>query len=211
MPRNETQVTDALLGLVSSFMLAIVTDRALLVQWTPEWKTPLDELSVITEVEPPPPPAPHARAVPSSDNSPAFAQSSSWSDAAEASSFSSSPSAVLGVVLPSSPAFLNNSHVDRARRVSLGDVLSDPGFCWGYAATASKYQSQKKKAPALRYWNPLERIEALSCKDLKEALGTHSDRDKFIKVGLIGKLGYVSQEGNFYFWVAPLYIEVPSL
>jgi hypothetical protein len=159
MPRNETQVTDALLGLVSSFMLAIVTDRALLVQWTPEWKTPLDELSVITE-------------------------SSSWSDAAEASSFSSSPSAVLGVVLPSSPAFLNNSHVDRARRVSLGDVLSDPGFCWGYAATASKYQSQKKKAPALRYWNPLERIEALSCKDLKEALGTHSDRDKFIKVGM---------------------------
>jgi len=40
-------VVDALLGLISSFLLAMVTDRALLVEWTHGWATPLDQLSVL--------------------------------------------------------------------------------------------------------------------------------------------------------------------
>lgn len=42
-----SQVVDALLGLVSSFLLAIITDRALLVEWTDKWATPLDQLSLL--------------------------------------------------------------------------------------------------------------------------------------------------------------------
>ena len=41
MEVNATSVHDSFLGLVSSFMLAIVTNRALLVQWTDDWLTPL--------------------------------------------------------------------------------------------------------------------------------------------------------------------------
>lgn len=41
MPANSTSVSDTFLGLISSFMLAIVTERALLIQWTETWKPEL--------------------------------------------------------------------------------------------------------------------------------------------------------------------------
>ena len=189
MPRNETQVTDALLGLVSSFMLAVVTDRALLVQWTPDWKTPLDELSVITGVE----------GIASSS----FAERPSWfSNHAEAStpgsgnsdSSSRRPDSEIEKTLSS---IANFSRFDEARRVALGDVLSDPGFSWDYDATAKKYTSQKRgKAPTFSYWDPLSSIEDLSCKDLKDELGRSGEMSKFVKVG--SPLGHDAASRSYY-------------
>ena len=126
IPVNATSVHDSFLGLVSSFMLAIVTDRALLVQWTDDWLTPL----------------------PTTD----LSQLSS--------------------------GYTFNASVD-SRRVKLSDVFDKPGFEWDYDAFMDRYtRDSRDEEPELHAWDPLYRINDLTCKNLGDHLKAH----KFVKI-----------------------------
>jgi len=126
IPVNSSSVHDSFLGLVSSFMLAIVTDRALLVQWTDDWLTPM----------------------PTTD----LSQLSS--------------------------GYTFNASVD-SRRVRLSDVFDKPGFEWDYDTFMDRYtRDSRDDEPELYAWDPLYRINDLTCKNLGDHLKAH----KFVKI-----------------------------
>ena len=170
IPCNETQLTDTFLGLVSSFMLAVVTDRALLVKWTEDWKTPLDQLSTF--------------------NTLGNKEGSRAGDLEVGYSGSSTQPLNLRYlnyeglfdddVSGSSSMPYNETQASEIRRVDLKDALLEPGVHWDYRTIREKYkQRSRTSASSLVNWDPMKNFEALTCHDLKLALG---DENKFIKV-----------------------------
>jgi hypothetical protein len=166
IPRNETQLGDAFLGLVSSFMLAVVTDRALLVDWTENWQTPLDQLSTVNSL---------ANDQSTGSGSGSGSSGSSWPHTnlryLKHDGFSDD-------VRPSAP--YNESQAEKSRRVDLKDVLVEPGLHWDYREIRQKYSEKIRTSPSAPVsFDPLKNLEALTCHDLKQALG---EGNKFVKV-----------------------------
>jgi len=196
MPGNGTAVVDTVLGLVSSFMLAMLTDRALLVQWTDGWATPLDQLSVFRDAAAA---SPGVQQNGLSGLQMSSAQSSLLSGARDIWGSAFPGRRALGDPLlwdddvsgggggvdggggslygdDGAAPHLNASL--RTRRVGLADALVEPGLKWDFEALAMRYERRTGKPAEVAVWDPLANQAALTCADLRQELGG----DRFVKV-----------------------------
>lgn len=211
IPMNETQLVDTILGLVSTIMLGIVTDRAVLIDWTDPWMTPLDFSTPTTPSKTDPTDSSSSTTTSSTSTSSSSVGGIGWDfgqlfgggggyddgtssniddindDMNQHGGGDAKDNNDLNSNNQWSSSF-NATASRRARLVRLKDVLAEPvGLSWDYQEFVKKRNDQGQANPNPTLWDPVASIEEITCSDLKNILGKEN---KYVKISPKSSLLY---------------------